>query len=100
MFPQPCSIGNEVGRLRRSSASTEPVALLAKDGRVHSLNAAMATLLDKSAEQCAGRIFSRLFPKSQQKVADSLVNLGTTTPTVSMHVLEFPEDHGRRCHVG
>src|SRR4051812_19109064 len=76
--------------LRRAT----PSALLTSDGGICSLNAAMATSLGMSADQCVGRGFGDLLPASQQVSAKNLVAHATTTETVVMRVLEFPGPGG------
>ncbi|SOE31721.1 SpoIIE family protein phosphatase [Streptomyces sp. OK228] len=68
----------------------EPAALVTLDGVIRSLNAAMATALGRSAEQCLGRGFGDLWPASQRMSAESLVVAAARTKTVAMRVLEFP----------
>ncbi|MFE0632790.1 SpoIIE family protein phosphatase [Streptomyces sp. NPDC058864] len=72
--------------LRRAT----PSALLTLDGAIHSLNAAMAKVLDRPAEQCVGRNLGDLLPESQLTAVESLVTHAATTMTVVMRVLEFP----------
>ncbi|MEV7366560.1 SpoIIE family protein phosphatase [Streptomyces sp. NPDC091299] len=67
-----------------------PSALVALDGSVLSLNAAMARVLGRSVEQCLGRGFGDLLPASQVTAVESLVAHAATTNTVAMRVLEFP----------
>ncbi|MGW1801014.1 SpoIIE family protein phosphatase [Streptomyces sp. NPDC001984] len=68
----------------------DPSALLTLDGVISSLNAAMATALGRSAQQCRGRDFGDLWPASQRMSAESLVAHAARTETVAMRVLEFP----------
>ncbi|WP_329162046.1 SpoIIE family protein phosphatase [Streptomyces sp. NBC_01717] len=77
----------------------DPAALLALDGAIRSLNAAMATALGQPAEQCLGRDFAEqllgrdfgdLWPASQRMSAESLVVAAARTKTVAMRVLDFP----------
>ncbi|MFK0151452.1 SpoIIE family protein phosphatase [Streptomyces sp. NPDC090499] len=70
--------------------SADPAALLATDGSVRGLNAAMATALGWPAEQCPGRDFGKLWPASQRMPVESLVAHAGRTRTVAMRVLEFP----------
>lgn len=67
-----------------------PSALVALDGAVLSLNAAMARALGRSVEQCLGRGLGDLLPASQLASVESLVAHAATTNTVAMRVLEFP----------
>jgi PAS domain-containing protein len=67
-----------------------PSALVALDGAVLSLNAAMARVLGRSVEQCLGHGFGDLLPASQLTSVESLVAHAATTDTVAMRVLEFP----------
>ncbi|MFE0543536.1 SpoIIE family protein phosphatase [Streptomyces sp. NPDC058891] len=67
-----------------------PSALVALDGAVLSLNAAMARVLGRSVEQCLGHGFGDLLPASQLAAVESLVAHAATTNTVAMRVLEFP----------
>ncbi|MFD7946092.1 PAS domain-containing protein, partial [Streptomyces sp. NPDC059744] len=69
---------------------TDPAALLTLDGVISGLNAAMTTVLGRSAEQCLGRDFGDLWPASQRMSAESLVAHAARTMTVAMRVLEFP----------
>ncbi|MFD4231855.1 SpoIIE family protein phosphatase [Streptomyces sp. NPDC058545] len=73
---------------------TDPAALLALDGAIRSLNAAMAIVLGRPAEQCLGHDFGELWPASQRMSADSLVAHAARTMTVAMRVLEFPGQGG------
>ncbi|MFD4231266.1 SpoIIE family protein phosphatase [Streptomyces sp. NPDC058545] len=68
----------------------DPAALLTLDGVISGLNAAMATVLGRSAEQCLGRGFVDLWPASQRVSAESLVLHAARTQSVAMRVLEFP----------
>ncbi|MFF0047140.1 SpoIIE family protein phosphatase [Streptomyces sp. NBC_01550] len=68
----------------------DPAALLTLDGVISGLNAAMATVLGRPAEQCLGRDFGYLWPASQRMSAESLVVHAARTKTVAMRVLEFP----------
>ncbi|WP_431964896.1 SpoIIE family protein phosphatase [Actinacidiphila sp. bgisy160] len=72
--------------LRRAT----PSALLTLDGAIHSLNEAMAKVLDRPAKQCVGRNLGDLLPESQRTAVESLVAHAATTMTVVMRVLEFP----------
>ncbi|MGV9563924.1 SpoIIE family protein phosphatase [Streptomyces sp. NPDC003480] len=72
--------------LRRAT----PSALLALDGSIRSLNAAMARALDRPAEQCVGRGLVDLMPASQRTAVESLMAHAATTKTIVMRVLEFP----------
>ncbi|MGW4610379.1 PAS domain-containing protein, partial [Streptomyces sp. NPDC004532] len=67
-----------------------PSALVALDGAVLSLNAAMARALGRSVEQCLGHGFGDLLPASQLASVESLVAHAARTDTVAMRVLEFP----------
>ncbi|MFE1849383.1 SpoIIE family protein phosphatase [Streptomyces sp. NPDC002387] len=67
-----------------------PSALVALDGAVLSLNAAMARALGRSVEQCLGHGFGDLLPASQLASVEGLVAHAATTDTVAMRVLEFP----------
>ncbi|MFJ6121450.1 SpoIIE family protein phosphatase [Streptomyces sp. NPDC092129] len=67
-----------------------PSALVALDGAVLRLNAAMARALGRSVEQCLGRGLGDLLPASQLASVESLVAHAATTNTVAMRVLEFP----------
>ncbi|MEE1671978.1 SpoIIE family protein phosphatase (plasmid) [Streptomyces sp. WAC07094] len=67
-----------------------PSALVALDGSVLGLNAAMARVLGRSVEQCLGHGFGDLLPASQLTAVESLVAHAATTDTVAMRVLEFP----------
>ncbi|MFE2567443.1 PAS domain-containing protein [Streptomyces mirabilis] len=71
-----------------------PAALLTLDGVIRNLNAAMATALGKSAEQCLGRGFGDLWPASQRMSAESLVTHAAKTKAVAMRVLDFPARGG------
>ncbi|MFC9635080.1 SpoIIE family protein phosphatase [Streptomyces mirabilis] len=68
----------------------DPAALLTPDGAIRSMNAAMATALGRSAEECLGRDFGDLWPASQRMSAESLVVHAAKTKTVAMRVLDFP----------
>ncbi|MFF4395224.1 SpoIIE family protein phosphatase [Streptomyces sp. NPDC001480] len=68
----------------------EPAALLTLDGVIRSLNAAMATALGGSAEQCLGRGFGDLWPAGQRMSAESLVAHAAKTKAAAMRVLDFP----------
>ncbi|MFE4953633.1 SpoIIE family protein phosphatase [Streptomyces sp. NPDC056653] len=68
----------------------DPAALLTLDGVIRSLNAAMATVLGRPAEECLGRDFGDLWPASQRMSAESLVAHAARTKAVAMRVLEFP----------
>ncbi|MFI5628692.1 SpoIIE family protein phosphatase [Streptomyces sp. NPDC051664] len=68
----------------------DPAALLTLDGVICSLNAAMATVLGRPAEQCLEDDFGDLWPANQRMSADSLVAHAARTKTVAMRVLEFP----------
>ncbi|MEU4097488.1 SpoIIE family protein phosphatase [Streptomyces sp. NPDC026673] len=68
---------------------TDPSALLTAEGAIRSLNAAMATVLARPAEQCLGRSFCDLLPESQRATAASLLAYGATTETVAIRALEF-----------
>ncbi|MFF3873424.1 PAS domain-containing protein, partial [Streptomyces sp. NPDC001978] len=68
----------------------DPAALLTLEGVISGLNAAMATALGRSAEQCLGCDFGVLCPASQRMLAESLVVHAARTTTVAMRVLEFP----------
>ncbi|MFF3878270.1 SpoIIE family protein phosphatase [Streptomyces sp. NPDC001978] len=68
----------------------DPSALLALNGAIRSLNAAMATVLGRPAEQCLGHDFGDLLPASQRMSAENLVAHAARTKTVPMRVLEFP----------
>ncbi|MER5915957.1 SpoIIE family protein phosphatase [Streptomyces sp. NPDC001982] len=72
----------------------DPAALLTLDGVISGLNAAMATALDRPAEQCLGCDFGDLCPASQRMSAESLVAHAARTTTVAMRVLEFPGQGG------
>ncbi|WP_393099169.1 SpoIIE family protein phosphatase [Streptomyces sp. LN325] len=87
--------------------STDPAALLTRDGTVRRLNPAMATALgrpaeqrrgqdfdDLWAEQCRGRDFGDLWPANQRMSAESLVLHAARTNTVAMQVLDFPAQGG------
>lgn len=67
-----------------------PSALLTFGGAVRSLNAAMATALGRSEEQCVGRGFGELWPEHQRSGAESLVAHAAASTTVAMRALEFP----------
>ncbi|MFF4729288.1 SpoIIE family protein phosphatase [Streptomyces mirabilis] len=71
-----------------------PSALLTLDGAMHGLNAAMASALGRSAEECLGRDFGDLWPASQRTSAESLVGHAARTSTAAMRVLEFPGQSG------
>ncbi|MFD3496418.1 SpoIIE family protein phosphatase [Streptomyces sp. NPDC058690] len=71
-----------------------PAALLTLDGAIRCLNAAMATALGRSAEQCLGRDFGDLWPASQRMSAKSLMTHAARTKTVAMRVLDFPGQGG------
>ncbi|MER5683039.1 SpoIIE family protein phosphatase [Streptomyces sp. NPDC002205] len=73
---------------------TDPAALLTLDGAIRNLNAAMATALGRTAEQCLGRDFGDLWPASQRMSAESLVVHAARTKTVAMRVLDFPGSGG------
>ncbi|SNT07843.1 SpoIIE family protein phosphatase [Actinacidiphila glaucinigra] len=73
--------------------TADPAALLSLDGAIRSLNIAMTTVLDRSANRCLGRKFSELWPASQRILADSLVVNAANAKTVAMRVLQFP-GHG------
>ncbi|WP_329292911.1 PAS domain-containing protein [Streptomyces sp. NBC_01455] len=68
----------------------DPAALLTLDGTIRYLNAAMATALGRSAEQCLGHGFGDLWPASQRMSAESLVAHAARTKAVAMRVLDFP----------
>ncbi|WP_392749404.1 SpoIIE family protein phosphatase [Streptomyces sp. LN590] len=68
----------------------DPAAVLSLDGVICSLNAAMATVLGRPAEQCLGQDFGELWPAGQRMSAESLVVHAARTKTVAMRVLEFP----------
>ncbi|WP_329526405.1 SpoIIE family protein phosphatase [Streptomyces sp. NBC_01462] len=68
----------------------EPAAFLTLDGAIRGLNAAMATALGSSAEQCLGRDFGDVWPASQRMSAESLVAHAAKTKAVAMRVLDFP----------
>jgi hypothetical protein len=68
----------------------DPAALLTLDGVISGLNAAMATVLGRPAEQCLGHDFGDLWPASQRISAESLVVHAARTKSVAMRVLEFP----------
>ncbi|MGW1804562.1 SpoIIE family protein phosphatase [Streptomyces sp. NPDC002078] len=70
--------------------SDAPSALLALDGSVRSVNAAMARALGRSAEQCVGRSLVDLMPADQRTAVESLVAHAATTKTIVMRVLELP----------
>ncbi|MET8536797.1 SpoIIE family protein phosphatase [Streptomyces sp. NPDC005065] len=72
----------------------DPAALLTLDGAIRNLNAAMATALGRTAEQCLGRDFGDLWPASQRMSAESLVVHAARTKTVAMRVLDFPGSGG------
>ncbi|SOE31733.1 SpoIIE family protein phosphatase [Streptomyces sp. OK228] len=72
----------------------DPAALLTLDGAIRSLNAAMATALGRSAEQCRGRDFGHMWPASQRMSAESLVAHAAKTKAVAMRVLDFPARDG------
>lgn len=67
-----------------------PSALLALDGVIRRLNAAMASALGRPEEQCVGRGFSDLLSEDQRISARSLLAHGATTKRLAMRVLEFP----------
>ncbi|MFF3878825.1 SpoIIE family protein phosphatase [Streptomyces sp. NPDC001978] len=68
----------------------DPAALLTLEGVISGLNAAMATALGRSADQCLGCDFGDLWPASQRMSAESLVVHAARTKTVAMRVLQFP----------
>ncbi|MFD9513908.1 SpoIIE family protein phosphatase [Streptomyces mirabilis] len=72
----------------------DPAAFLTLGGAMRSLNAAMATALGRSAEQCLGRDFGDLWPAGQRMSAESLVAHAAMTKTVAMRVLDFPKRGG------
>ncbi|MFF3559542.1 SpoIIE family protein phosphatase [Streptomyces sp. NPDC002574] len=67
-----------------------PSALLTLDGVIRCLNAAMASALGRSEEQCVGRGFIDLLSEDQRVSARSLLAHGATTKRLAMRVLEFP----------
>ncbi|WP_369243702.1 PAS domain-containing protein [Streptomyces sp. R41] len=69
---------------------TEPSALLTLDGTIRSLNASMAAMLGRPAEQCVGHDFLRMLPETQRASGENLLTHGATTKTVAMRVLQFP----------
>ncbi|MFD8503873.1 SpoIIE family protein phosphatase [Streptomyces sp. NPDC059687] len=68
----------------------DPAALLTLDGVISDLNAAMASVLGRPAEQCLGCRFGDLLPASQRMSAESLVGHAVRAKTVAMRVLDFP----------
>ncbi|MFD5570922.1 SpoIIE family protein phosphatase [Streptomyces cadmiisoli] len=69
---------------------TDPSALLTAEGTIRSINASMAKVLGRPAEQCMGHDFCDLLPETQQATAASLLSYGATTETVAIRALEFP----------
>ncbi|MEW1773517.1 SpoIIE family protein phosphatase [Streptomyces sp. NPDC086777] len=67
-----------------------PSALLSLDGVIRALNAAMATQLGRSCEQCTGHGFVDLLHEDQRISAEGLLEHGATTKGLAMRVLEFP----------
>ncbi|CAG6397436.1 SpoIIE family protein phosphatase [Streptomyces cocklensis] len=67
-----------------------PSAFVTTGGVIRRLNAAMATVLGRTAEQCAGRDFAELLPSGQRVSAERLVAQGATGKRLAMNVLEFP----------
>lgn len=67
-----------------------PSALLALDGVIRSLNAAMAMALGRPKEQCVGRGFGDLLSEDQRVPAGSLLAHGAMANRLAMRVLEFP----------
>jgi serine phosphatase RsbU (regulator of sigma subunit) len=70
--------------------SAYPSARVTPGGVIRRLNAAMATALDRPAEQCVGRHFAALLPAGQRISAERLVAQGATGKRLAMNVLEFP----------
>ncbi|MFG3024750.1 SpoIIE family protein phosphatase [Streptomyces sp. NPDC048254] len=71
----------------------EPSALLYPDGIVRSLNTAMATSLDRPAEQCVGRYAWELVPESQRPVVERMVT-HASRQRLAMRVLDLPSPDG------
>ncbi|MEV6655196.1 SpoIIE family protein phosphatase [Streptomyces sp. NPDC051219] len=60
------------------------------DGTIRYLNASMATMLGRPAEQCVGHDFLGMLPQTQRASAENLLTHGATTKTVAMRVLQLP----------
>lgn len=67
-----------------------PSALMSSDGVIRRLNAPMASVLGRPAEQCVDREFADLMLEDQKASAERLVAQAATGKRVAMSVLGFP----------